>query len=224
MRYKLVLGNKVYSGWSLRAWLIFKHFNIGFEQQIIPLYTDEFESFRQDCFPARQLPTLLLLNDQETTVVWDSLSIVELLHERHPDEGIWPLDPAKRATARSLCAEMHSGFKSLRLKMPVNLKRNYKNFTLDPDARADIERIVSLWSWTQSSMGGAGPYLFGRKFTAVDAFFAPVASRFRTYSIDLDDRSRAYVEALLSHPATVEFYKDAQSETWVMEHNEFDDV
>lgn len=221
--YKLILGNKVYSGWSLRAWLLFKHFEIEFEHQVVPLYTDEFEKFRKDCFPARQLPALLAMQDQGSTIVWDSLSIAEFLHDQHPEAGIWPIDPIQRAAARSLCAEMHSGFKSLRSKMPVNLKRMYKNFRPDPDTLADIERIVILWSWAQSNWGGEGPYLFGNKFTAVDAFFTPVASRFKTYSIDLDDRSRAYMNVLLCHPATEDFYEDAQYESWVMEHNEFDD-
>lgn len=223
MNYKLILGNKVYSSWSLRAWLLFKPFDIDFEQQVVPLYTNDFQKFRQDWFPATQVPTLLVMHDQKPTIVWDSLSIAEFLHERHPEAGVWPLDPINRAAARSLCAEMHSGFMSLRSTMPMNLKRKYANFTPDPDASADIKRVMDLWSWAMKNWGSEEPYLFGQKFTAADAFFAPVAARFKTYSIDLDDTARAYMEALLRHPATVEFYEDAQSETWIMEHNEFDD-
>ena len=223
MNYKLVLGNKVYSSWSLRAWLLFKPFDIDFEHQVVPLYTDEFEKFREDRFPARQVPTLVVMREQKPTVLWDSLSIAEFLHEQHPEAGIWPTVPTTRAIARSLCAEMHSGFKALRSTMPMNLKRAYSNFVPDADAHADIKRIFDLWHWAKSNCGGDGPYLFGEKFTAADAFFAPVASRFLTYAIALDDLSRAYADALLSHPATAEFWEDAQSETWIMAHNEFDD-
>lgn len=222
MQFKLVLGNRVYSGWSLRAWLVFKHFGMDFEHEVVPLYTDEFEQFRKDCFPARQLPTLIATEASNRQVIWDSLSIVEFLNERHPDAGIWPSDPRMRAAARSLCAEMHSGFKALRSKMPANLKRHYTTFKPDDETLADIERICVLWRWVRTEFNCEGPYLFGENLSAADAFFAPVASRFRTYSIDLDDQSRAYSDLLLRHPATVEFVEAAQSEVWVMEHNEFD--
>ena len=222
MTYTLILGNRTYSSWSLRVWLLFKAFDIPFEYQVVPLYTPEFERFRKDHFPAKQVPTLEVEDKATLTPVWDSLSITEFLHERHADAGIWPSDRSARAAARSLCAEMHSGFKALRSTMPMNLKRRYRHFVPDADARADIERVLELWKWAASNWSD-GRYLFGRQFTAADAFFAPVASRFRTYAIDLDDRSQGYVDTLLSHPATVEFNNDAQSETWIMEHNEFDD-
>jgi glutathione S-transferase len=221
MQYKLVLGNRVYSGWTLRAWLVFKHVGVDFEHEVVPLYTDEFDQFRKDCFPARQLPTLIATEGGNRQVIWDSLSIAEFLNERHPDARLWPDDASMRAAARSLCAEMHSGFKALRSKMPANLKRSYTTFEPDDETLADIQRVCDLWRWAWAEFNSEGPYLFGEYFTAADAFFAPVASRFRTYSIDLDDKSRAYTDLLLRHPATVEFVEAAQSEIWVMEHNEF---
>ena len=223
VRYRLFLGNKVYSSWSLRAWLLLVPFDIAFEQEVVPLYTDAFESFRKRCRPARQVPTLLAMQGPKRIVVWDSLAIAEFLHERHPEAGIWPADPIERAAARSLCAEMHAGFKALRSTMPMNLRRSYANFAPDQDAREDIARVQELWRWARSNWGGDGPYLFGQRFSAADAFFAPVAARFRTYAIELDETSRNYADALLSHPASVAFHEDAQAETWVMQHNEFDD-
>lgn len=222
MHYKLLLGNRVYSGWSLRAWLLFRHFGIDFECDVVPIYTDEFDQFRKDCFPVRQLPALIVTEDDTSRVIWDSLSIAEYLNERHHGAGFWPVDPSMRAAARSLCAEMHSGFRALRSKMPVNLKRQYRSFKPDAETLADIERIRDLWLWTWSEFNSEGPYLFGENFTVADAFFTPVATRFRTYSIELDDRSGAYVDLLLHHPAVTEFCKLAQSEVWVMTHNEFD--
>ena len=197
MTYTLIMGNRVYSSWSLRTWLMFKAFGIAFEHQVVPLYTPDFERFREDHFPTKQVPTLVASDGGERTLVWDSLSITEFLHERHPEANIWPPDASARAAARSLCAEMHSGFKALRSTMPMNLKRRYRRFVPDADTRADIERIQGLWEWASSNWSD-GPYLFGRSFTAADAFFSPVASRFKTYAIDLDGRS-----AGLCRPALV---------------------
>ncbi len=222
MSYKLILGNRRYSGWSLRAWLLFKHFGIDCVHEVVPLYTEEFERFRKDCIPARQLPTLIVTEAGSRQVIWDSLSIVELLNERHPDVGIWPSCHRLRAAARSLCAEVHSGFTALRSKLPVNLDRRYTTFTPDGEAANDIERICGLWNWARTEFQCGGPYLFGENMSAADVFFTPIASRFRTYSIALDDRSRTYADLLLHHPAVVEFVRAAKQEVWKMEHNEFD--
>ncbi len=201
MQYKLILGNQVYSGWTLRAWLILKHVGADFQEEVVPLYTDEFDRFRKDCFPARQLPTLIAYEGGARMIIWDSLSIAEFLHERHPASGVWPTDTSMRATARSLCAEMHAGFKALRSNMPVNLKRRYHSFMPDNETQADIARICDLWAWTRKEFNQPGPYLFGEAFTAADAFFAPIACRFRTYSIELNEDASAYVDALMKHPS-----------------------
>lgn len=221
--YELVMANRVYASWSLRAWLLFEVFGIEATQRVMPIYTDRFERFREGAFPARQLPALLVHHEAGTAVVWDSLSITEFLHDRHPDRGLWPKDPIARAAARSLCAEMHAGLTSLRKTMPMNLRRTYRNFTPDADTRADIERVVALWRWAIETWGGEGPYLFGARFTAADAFFAPVATRFGTYGVGLDAAVQAYMESLLRHPAVMAFDRAAQDEPWVMDHNELED-
>ncbi len=222
MAYELILGNKNYSSWSLRGWLLMQPFDIPFDPKVVELHTDDFAQFRTETPPALTVPTLLSKESGETLTVWDSLSIAEFLHERHPEAGIWPTDPGARAAARSLCAEMHSSYRGLRSTMPMNMRRQYKTFTPDADATADIARITHLWHWATERWGGSGPYLFGANFTATEAFFAPVASRLRTYGVKLDATSQAYCEAVLAHPSTVKFFDDAMREPWVSEKNEMD--
>lgn len=222
MTYKLVLGNKNYSSWSLRGWLLLRGFDIEFEEQVVPLYTDAFTAAKQEMAPARLVPTLIVRRaaSGDDWIVWDSLAIAEFLHEQHPDAGIWPGDPQARALARSLCAEMHAGFGALRSTMPMNMRRQIAGFEASPEAQEDIARIQHLWSWASGKFGGEGPYLFGASFTAADAFFAPVASRFRTYRVKLTPASAAYVDAIHDHPAVAEFSEAAKSEPWTLDHAE----
>lgn len=222
MKYELFLANKLYSGWGLRVWLLLKHFDIAFEQTVIPLYTSEHSHFKETHPPARQFPTLAVALPDARRVIWDSIAITEFLADTHLDKDFWPQDVMARAAARSLCCELHSGFKALRSKMPVNLKRSYETFKPDEETQADIARVTDLWAWVRKSFPSSGPYLFGSELTVADAYFAPVASRFRTYSIELAERDKKYSDLLLSHPAVVEYFNEAKSETWVLEHNEFD--
>ncbi len=222
MHYKLIMGNQAYSSWSLRGWLLLRAFDIEFQHEVVPLYVPAWEQFLADHFPATTVPTLLAGEGDDQITLWDSLAIAEFLHERHPAAGIWPADMRARAAARCLCAEMHSSYVALRSTMPMNVRRTYKSVRADADTRADIDRIEQLWAWFAANWGGAGPYLCGKRLGAVDAFFAPVASRFRTYGVALDSASQAYVDALLDHPATQEFYAAGRRETWVLEHVEFD--
>lgn len=229
MKIKLFMGNQAYSSWSMRGWMLLRPFAIDFEFKVVPLRTDVFEIFRLENFPANTVPALQILNGDTPISIWDSLSIAEFLHEHYPQAGIWPEDAMARASARSLCAEMHSSFNDLRATMPMNLRRSYRHFTPTEAAQNDIDRIVELWHWAQSKWGGmksgwgsSGPYLFGKRFCAVDAFFAPVASRFRTYGIKLDSATQAYVDILLAHPAAREFYLAAAREKWILDDCEFD--
>ena len=222
MHYKLYLGNKAYSSWSLRGWLLLKPFDIPFEQEIVPLHTDEFASFRETNVPARQVPTLIVEKDGAKITIWESLAIAEYVNEAYPDTGIWPANAAARAAARSLSAEMHAGFTALRRTMPMNLRRRYTTFAPDSETAAEISRVCELWAWARHNWGSEGPYLFGESFTAADAFYTPIAARFRTYGIALDDAAKTYTELLLSHPAVEEFYRDAAAERWVLPHNELD--
>ena len=221
MTYELVLANKTYSGWGLRVWLLFKHFLISFEHSVVPLYGDQHHEFMQAEQPARQFPTLIVTLTDTRHVIWDSLAITEYLSDVHQENNIWPRELMARAAASSLCAEMHSGFKALRTKMPVNLERCYRTFRPDADTRADIDRVRELWAWARERFPSGGPYLFGQRFTAADAFFAPVAARFQTYSIPLAAHEQQYCNLLLGHPATMEYVEDAVAEPWVLEHNEF---
>lgn len=222
MQYILIMGNQAYSSWSLRGWLLLRAFDIDFEHEVVPLYVPGWDHFLEEHHPSNTVPTLLADDGEDLITVWDSLAIAEFLHERHPDVGIWPDEIRARAAARSLCAEMHSSYLALRSTMPMNVRREYKTVSADAATQADIDRIEDLWAWAASKWGGAGPYLFGERFSAADAFYAPVASRFRTYNVPLEPQSQAYVEALLEHPATREFYAAGERETWVLEHVEFD--
>jgi len=224
MQYRLILGNQAYSSWSLRGWLLLRAFGIDCELEVVPLRTERFDAFEREHYPSRTVPTLRVVDGADNLLIWDSLAIAEFLHEQHPHAGIWPDDLSARAAARSLAAEMHSSFNALRATMPMNVRREYANFTPAADALFDIRRIEALWDWAGDHWGRSGAYLFGDDFCAADAFFAPVASRFQTYGVDLSANSQLYVEALLHHPATVEFYQAGQAESWIMPENEFDDV
>lgn len=229
MKFKLIMGNQAYSSWSMRGWMLLRSFDIDFEFEVVPLRTDAFEIYKLEHFPAVTVPALQVINGQVPISIWDSLSMAEFIHEQFPQAGIWPDDVMARASARSLCAEMHSSFADLRATMPMNLRRSYRHYEPSAKARHDIDRIVELWHWAQSKWGGqksgwgsSGPYLFGKQFCAADAFFTPVASRFRTYGIRLDSAAQAYVDALLAHPATRDYYLAAGKEKWVLEDCELD--
>ena len=222
MRYHLILGNQAYSSWSLRGWLLLDAFGIAFDHEVVPLYVPEYAQFEVDHYPANTVPALVVEEAGERQVLWDSLAIAEFLHERHPDAGIWPVDAAARAAARCLCAEMHSSYATLRSSMPMNVRREYRSFTANAETQADLARIEGLWAWARERYGGDGPYLFGERFCAVDAFYAPVASRCRTYGVALQPASREYVDALLDHPSTRSFCEAGRQESWVLEFCELD--
>lgn len=216
------MGNQAYSSWSLRGWLLLRAFGFEFEHEVVPLYVPSYDQFLVDNFPATTVPTLLAFDGSDKTTIWDSFAIAEFLHEQQPQAGIWPADVSARAAARTLCAEMHSSYNALRSTMPMNVRREYTTITPDAETQVDIDRIEDLWRWAATKWGSAGPYLFGEKFCAADAFYAPVASRFRTYNVMLKPDSQRYVDTLLNHPATIEFYEAGKRESWVMEINEFD--
>jgi len=222
MRYKLVIGNQAYSSWSMRGWLLLAAFGIEFDCEVVPLYVPSYDDYRQKYYPAATVPALQVDDGKHEFILWDSLSIAEFLHEHHPEAGIWPVDAVARAAARSLCAEMHSSYAALRSSMPMNVRREYRTVVADAGTQRDIDRIVSLWDWASSRWGEGGPYLFGANFSAADAFYAPVASRFRTYRVPLPPAAERYADALLEHSATSEFYAAGQRETWILEMNELD--
>jgi glutathione S-transferase len=214
---KLVIGNTNYSTWSLRAWLAAKLSGLPFEDIVIDLDTPDFKERIGLHSPAGRVPVLV---DGDVTV-WDSLAIVEYLAEKAPGAGIFPADVAARATARSIMAEMHSGFGGLRNHWPMNIRRPVRERPATPEAAADVDRVVALWADTRARFGAGGPFLFGA-FTTADAFFAPVASRFVTYAVPLANGARAYVDAIHAHPFMAEWVARARAETWIVPADEVD--
>jgi len=221
MRYELILGNKNYAPWSLRAWLTMRPFGIAFEERVVEVYSDDFEALKVDCFPARQVPVLKISDGNTVSTIWDSLAIAEFMAEQFPDRGHWPSDPIVRARARAVVAEVHCGFRALRSSMPMNLRRTYATFVPSNEAQADIHRIAELWRWTGAGAHGLR-YIFGDVFTIADAFFVPIAFRFKTYGVKLDDDLQHYADTLMAHRDAVEYRAAALGETWIMAHNEFD--
>ncbi len=179
---KLVIGNKNYSSWSLRAWFLLKEAGFDFEEHRILLDTDSSAGDIAEFSPAGRVP-VLLLDDQ---VIWDTLAIAETLNERWPEKELWPADPAARAHARSVSAEMHSGFFELREAMPMNCRAMGRKVTLTDKLTADIDRIFAIWRDCHQRYQSQGDWLFGA-FSVADAMFAPVVLRFRTYGINLSE-------------------------------------
>ncbi len=202
----LVIGNKNYSSWSLRPWLAMKVAGIPFAEHRIPLYGPGSKAQILAYSPAGKVPCLA---DGDLRV-WDSLSICEYLAEKHP--GLWPQDPAARALARSISAEMHSGFANLRAKMSMNIRKRYPGLGRTPESMADVARIVSLWSDCRARYGKGGRFLFGA-FSIADAMYAPVVLRFRTYEVELPADCRAYSDAVLALPAMQDWIAAAMAET-----------
>jgi glutathione S-transferase len=212
--FTLILGNKAYSSWSLRGWLIAKRCGVPFEEIVIPLDRPETKAEIQRHTPAGKVPVL----HAEGLMVWDTLAIAEYMNERFPGAGLWPADPAARAAARCVAAEMHAGFAALRRRLPMDLKRPpapRHGANSDDGLDADIERIQEIWSDCRARFGQGGDYLFG-DFGAADAFFAPVATRFATYQVTLNGPATAYRDAVMSWPAMRDWIAAAKCETWVI--------
>ena len=213
MALTLVIGNKNYSSWSMRPWLALKACNIAFDEVSIPLYTGDADKQRiLEFTPSGKVPALV---DGDVTI-WDSLSIIEYAAERFPQARLWPQDVASRAHARSISAEMHSGFMALRNECGMNLHRTIGAKALSPDARADIARIQQSWSECRARYGRGGPYLFGA-FSGADAMYAPVVHRFRTYAIDVSEEVRNYMDTMMALPAFQEWTRAGLAETLVIE-------
>ena len=206
-RLALVIGNRNYSSWSLRPWLLMRTLAIGFEEIVLPLFSDTFRREILRYSPAARVPVLL----DDGFAIWESLAIVEYLAERHPGAGVWPDDPRARARARSVCAEMHAGFGALRGQMPVNIEAKLPGRGWNVAVQADIDRIESIWSGLRVENSREGPYLFGR-FSAADAFFAPVVLRFDTYGIELAPVCEEYRRAIHALPAMREWIGAALAE------------
>ncbi|QYX57635.1 glutathione S-transferase [Roseovarius sp. SCSIO 43702] len=196
MTYDLFIGDRTFSSWSLRGWLMLAAFDIPHRVHMVGLYSGTMARDLAPLAPARLVP---VLRDAEGVVIYDTLAMGETLAERHHDAGLWPGDPAARALARSIVAEMHSGFTALRSACPMQLAHAWEGFTPSAAVRADLDRIEALWSLARTRHGSDGPWLFGR-YSLADAFYAPVAARIAGYGLPVGETARAYVAATLAQP------------------------
>ena len=209
--FRIILGNKTYSSWSLRAWLVLKRCPVDFEEEVIPLYRPESRARLLAISPAGRVP--ILEHGGET--IWDSLAIAEYLAERFPEAGLWPADPVARAHARSVCAEMHAGFAELRNRLPMCLHGERKKSKRTPELIDDIARIAAIWEDCRARFGAGRAFLFG-DFTIADAVFAPVAARFAGYGVPLGAVAAAYRDAILAWPDFAAWSDAAAEEPWVI--------
>jgi glutathione S-transferase len=203
----LVIGNKAYSSWSLRPWLLMRQAGIAFEELRLSLYTEGAKQKILQYSPTGKVP---VLRDGGLTI-WDSLAICEYLAEKHPEKQLWPADVAARALARAISAEMHSGFTNLRSQMPMNVRRQIPGRAKTPEAVAEIARIEAIWNDCRSHHGKRGPFLFGA-FSIADAMYAPVVSRLHTYGVTLPEKAGEYAGTIHTLPAMQEWIAGAHAE------------
>jgi len=210
-RYTLVIGNKNYSSWSLRSWLLLKQSGIEFQEVRVPLYTGAYKDELRNYSPSGKVPVLL----DGQLAVWDSLAIAEYLAEQHPELGLWPANPARRALARSISAEMHSGFSALRSNMSMNCRGHFPGRGRTVEVAADIDRIQRIWTDCLAQAPGGGPFLFG-SFGIADAMFAPVVLRFKTYVVQLPVSAQRYADAIVALAPLKQWIEAARAETEVI--------
>lgn len=208
----LVVANKNYSSWSLRAWLAMTEAGIPFTERMVKFDSADWEANISVLSPTRLVPVLWEGTPGTGFATFDSIAILERLHELHPEAAIWPADPHARAHARSLAADFHAGYHALRGAMPMNIRSRHPGKGMNAEVRGDIERLTSQWRRTRAQFGQDGPFLFGT-YSAADAYFAPVASRFVTYDVQLEADAQAYQQALLSTAGMKAWTEAALQET-----------
>lgn len=211
---QLVIGNKVYSSWSLRPWIVMRAFGIAFEETLVQLRASDTRDRIIAYSPSGKVPALV----DGDVLVWDSLAVMEYLAEAFPQHAIWPRDRAARAHARCISAEMHSGFLALRTNCAMEVTKRFASKDRGPAVAADVERITAIFREARAKFGSAGPFLYGA-FSAADGMYAPVCTRIRTYGIAVDPVAQSYVDAVLSHPAYQAWLAAAVAEPWVLGDN-----
>ena len=207
---QLVIGNKNYSSWSMRPWVLLRHFAIPFDEIRIPLFTESFQEELSKYSPTLKVPVLI---DAGTTI-WDSLAICEYLSEKYLSGRAFPKDLIERARCRSYCSEMHSGFIAIRSQLPMNCRAN-RRLDLSVDARLECGRIDKLWTDARQHAAGRGEYLFGA-FSVADCMYVPVAMRFHSYGVEVSAASQIYIESLLKNPAIKQWRAEAEAETEIL--------
>jgi glutathione S-transferase len=214
----LVIGNKLYSSWSLRPWLLLKQLGIAFDEVVIPLHQPDTKQKIREHSPAGKVPILI----EGDIAVWESLAIMDHVGETYEDAEVWPRDPHARAMARSVAAEMHAGFTALRSACPMNLGKRFGERDRGPAVARDVARVTEIFQEARGRFGSGGPFLFG-EFSAADAMYAPVVTRLDTYSVPVDPVSRDYMNGILALPAYKEWLEAALEEPWVLEFDEIDE-
>ena len=212
---KIIIGNRAYSSWSMRGWLAVKHSGEEFEEFVVPLFDAEWEKRREGDEFAPSLGKVPILWDGDC-VVWDSLAIIDFLADRHGRDLFWPADDSARGMARSMAAEMHSGFANLRRELPMNVRKSFSPIALSDEVRTEIDRIMQLWAQARARFGGTGEFLFG-DWCAADIMYAPVVTRFITYGVPVPPFAALYIKAVLSRPDVNDWIDQAQDEPWVIE-------
>ena len=202
----LVIANKNYSSWSMRPWTLLRGRCIPFKERMLKFESQDWKDNIATLSPSGLVPVLWEGEPGQGFATWDTLAIAERLHERFPEHGVWPADARLRARARSAAAEMHSGFRGLRTTMPMNIRSRYPGKGMNDGVAREIARISAIWS------DAKGPFLFG-EFSAADAFYAPVATRFVTYGVEIKGAARKYQAALLEAPAVAAWSAEAVKET-----------
>jgi glutathione S-transferase len=214
--FTIYIGNKNYSSWSLRGWLMLKHTGAAFDDVVIPLSEPSTRATILRHSPSGKVPALR----HGDHLVWDSLAIGEYLAELYPSARLWPEEMKARSVARAVSAEMHAGFAPLRTHLPMNMRSSFPDRGVTPEAQADINRVTALWRDCRSRFGAGGEFLFGH-FTIADATYAPVVSRFRTYKIALEEEAQRYADAIWALPALQEWLAAARNEPMIIEAAEF---
>lgn len=211
----LYIANKLYSSWSLRPWMLMTALGVAFEETVIPMYLPDSKARMLDISPTGKMACL---HDGDI-IIWESLAIVEYVNEKFPAKGVWPSDPAARAHARATASEMHAGFQALRSLCPMNLGRRFAARDLGSDAADNVRRFEGLVSDARRRFGAGGDFLYG-SFSAADAMYAPLATRLDTYQFRLAPQTRAYVDAILAHPAFLAWKRSGLAEPWGITHYE----
>jgi glutathione S-transferase len=211
----LIIGNKNYSSWSLRAWLTMRKAGVEFDERLLPLDTETFAAQIGELSPSRTVPALW----DDSSCIWGSLAIAEYANERWAGAELWPADIAIRAQARAISAEMLAGFPALRAQLPMNCRASGRRVSMDNRLAADIARIVAIWLECRDQAGDAGPWLFG-KFSIADAMYAPVALRFITYDIEVPAIAARYIDTVLQDVDIASWLAAGREETAVVEADE----
>lgn len=208
----LIIANKLYSSWSMRPWLVMRAIGLDFDETVIPLRQPDTAERIAKYSPSGKVPVLIDGNVK----VWESLAIISYLADKFPDKPIWPDGMVARAHAKSISMEMHGGFQALRQTCPMNLGKRFAAPPMTDDLKANIARIEQIWRETREAFGAGGPYLYGARFSAADAMYAPVATRLDSYSIAVAADTRAYIDAIYANPHFSEWRQAAFQEPWTI--------